>query len=284
MWAIMYNSRMMNRTLFCALLAVLAGLGMSCRRGAEDVVARVGNVTITQAEFREKLAEVSPDYQNYVVTPYGRRQFLQVLIREKLILEAAQAEGVPSLPEFKDRMDRLRKEEEEKLAEARDYLLARLWLDQLRDRGVISVTDEEVKDYHRKHPTELSASHILLATSEDAEEVLGKVRAGANFAAQAKEHSLDADTAHQGGRMRPALYGEVIPELEVLFSMKPGELGGPVKSTFGYHVLWKEKEAPVPFEPVADRLRLVVEKEKLDKHLKSLQASFRVEVLDAQFK
>ncbi|HBL17595.1 MAG TPA: hypothetical protein DD417_12825 [Elusimicrobia bacterium] len=280
----MYNRRMMNRGLFLALLAVLAGLGMSCRRGAEDIVARVGNVTITQVEFREKLAEVSPDYQSYVLTPYGRRQFLQVLIREKLILEAAQAEGVPSLPEFKDRMDRLRKEEEEKLAEARDYLLARLWLDQLRDRGVISVTDEEIKDYHRKHPIELSASHILLATSEDAEEVLGKVRSGGSFAALAKAHSLDADTAHQGGRMRPALYGEVIPELEVLFSMKLGELGGPVKSTFGYHVLWKEKEAPVPFEPVADRLRLVVEKEKLDKHLKSLQASFRVEVLDAQFK
>jgi len=260
-------------------------LSVSCRRAEdEDVVAQVGRSAITQEEFQNKLSEVSPDYQNYVVTPHGRRQFLQVLIREKLILEAAKNDGVASSQEFQDRMERLKKEEEEKLREAREYLLARLWLDHLRDKGVIGVSDEELKDFHKKNHKEVVARHILLATAEKAETVLNRIRSGTSFAAMAKQHSLDTDTAVRGGSMRPAMMGEVIPELEVLFKMQVKELGGPVRSAFGYHVLLKESQRNIPFDEAVDRMRLIIEKRKLDAHLKSLKDKYHVEVLDAQFK
>ncbi|MFH1726366.1 MAG: peptidylprolyl isomerase [Elusimicrobiota bacterium] len=256
---------------------------LSCRRfETDEVVARVGKSAITQSEFRRKLEEVAPGYQDYVLTPHGRRQFLDVLIREKLIIEAARADGVDGSPEFKDRMIQLRKEEEEKIREARDYLLARLWLDRLREKGVIGVTDDEVRDFHRRHDGEVVARHILLATAAEAEAVLKRIRLGASFAQEAKMRSLDADTAGQGGRMSPALYGEILPDLGVLFKMGVGELGGPVRSTFGYHVLLKEGARKVPLHSSKDRIRSILEKQKLDRHLQSLQASYRVEVVDAQ--
>ncbi|MDE2292268.1 MAG: peptidylprolyl isomerase, partial [Elusimicrobia bacterium] len=236
----------MSRFLWAALLLLPA----ACRRSpdASEVVARVGQSVITQSEFREKLAEVTPAYQDYVTTPDGRRQFLDVLIREKLILEAAKRDGVAQSPEFRSQMEQARKDEEAKLAAARDYMLTQLWLKSLRDKGVIAVTDDEVRDYYKKNPVEVRARHILLATPEQAEAVIAKIRGGASFSEMAKKESLDGETAAEGGRMRPALLGETLPELEVLFKMRVGELAGPVRSKFGYHVLLKDGEDRPPLD------------------------------------
>ncbi|MEE8424894.1 MAG: peptidylprolyl isomerase [Elusimicrobiota bacterium] len=270
---------------FSLILLFFAALS-ACAKTEESVVAHVGNAVITESEFRRKLAEVAPDYQNYVMTPHGRRQFLDVLIREKMILQAARGDGVGASPEFKDRMRSLRKDEARKLAEARDYLLTRLWLDRLREKGVLKVTDEDVRAFHRKHPKEVQVRHILLPTAEEAESVLKRLRreGKSSFAAIAKKSSLDADTAAAGGQMRPQLFGEIIPELEVVYKMRVGELGGPVRSNFGYHILLKEKERRTRLSKVRERIREIIEKQRLDEHLKSLQASFPVEVVDAQFK
>jgi peptidyl-prolyl cis-trans isomerase C len=267
-----------------ALFVILSLLSSACAKKQEDIVARVGKAVISESEFREKLGEVSPDYHNYVLTPYGRRQFLDVLVREKLILQASRAAGIAGSPKFKDRMRKLRQEEERKLAEARDYLLTNLWLDKLREDGTLKATSADVADYHRKHPKEIRARHILLPTAEEAESVLKQIRSGKKFATLAKKHSLDADTAVEGGRMQPAIYGEIIPELEDLYRMRVGEVAGPIRSKFGYHILLKESEKRLSLKSVRDRVQTILEKKKLDEHLQSLQARYPVEVLDAQFR
>lgn len=265
------------------VLPLLAGLGVACKE-RDPIVARVGRLEITEMEFRNKLGDVAPDYQNYVLTPNGRRQFLDVLIREKLILAAANDSAVHRSPEFKSEWTRLKADEELKLAHARDYLMIKFWREDLRRKGVLRVSDEEVRDRHGRYPNEVQVRHILLGNPEDAEAALKQLRAGGNFAALAKS-SLDADTAANGGRMRPALYGEVLPELEdVVFRGRVGELVGPIRSKFGYHVLRKESEKPVRLEEAQERLRMILEKQKLDQHLQSLQARFPVEVVDVQFK
>jgi len=271
----------MERKLF--FLFIIAFLS-ACSRSQEAVVARVGKAVITESEFQRKLVEVAPNYQNYVLTPLGRKQFLEVLIREKLILQASHMDGVAASPEFKDRIQTLRREEERKLAEARDYLLTRLWMEKLRKRGILKVTEEDIADYFKKHPVEVRARHILLPTAEEAETVVKRIRAGASFAVLAAKESLDADTAEDGGKMRPALFGEIVPELEVVFKMQVGELGGPVRSNLGYHVILKESQMRPALERVKDRIRNILEKKKLDEHLKSVQSSIPVEVVDAQFK
>lgn len=267
-----------------ALLLLLALLA-ACGRSREDVVAKVGPMTITQAEFSRKLGEVAQGYQNYVVTPSGRRQFLDVLIREKMVLAAAQASGVESSADFRAEMERLRAEQEERLKAGREYLLTRLWLDDLRRNGVLTVGEEEVRDYHRRHPSQVEVRHILLGTSAEAEAAAKRARGGASFAALAKELSLDGETAGDGGRMAPSLFGEIIPDLEdVVFRMRVGEIGGPIKSKFGYHVLRKDAEKKVTFEEARDRIARLLEKQKLDRYLQSIQEKFPVEVVDEQFK
>ncbi len=270
-------------TLIVLFFSILIAAGGCRRLDTEEIVARVGNSTISQTEFRRKIEEVSTEYQGYVLTPQGRRQFLDVLIREKLILEAARADGVERQPEFQDEMNRLRREEEAKIRDAHDHLLAKIWVDRLKSKGVLVVRDDELVDYHRRNPNEVVARHILLATAQEAETVLKSARRGTPFAVLAKKKSLDADTAIRGGRMAPALRGEIIPELEVLFKMSLGEVAGPLRSSFGYHIILKEKQVKTKFSDVKDRVLGIVEKNKLDAHLQSLQARHRVEVIDAQF-
>ncbi|MFA5138086.1 MAG: peptidylprolyl isomerase [Elusimicrobiota bacterium] len=272
------------RKLLPLAVALCAACWAGCEKAEEGVIARVGGSAITETEFHRRLAEVAPAYQNYVMTPHGRKQFLDILVREKLILQASRRDGVDAMPEFKERMRQAREEAEERLAQARDYHLVRLWFERLRKSGVLKVLEAEIAEFHKKHPEEVVARHILLATPEEAETVLRQAREKGGFAALAKKHSLDADTASEGGKMNPTLRGEIIPELEVVFDMRVGEIGGPVRSKFGYHVLMKESERKVPLADVAERIRNVLEKQKLDKHLQARQASIPVEVIDAQFR
>lgn len=281
MWAIWYYCDVRNRFLIFAVAA--SALISGCRR--QPIVAKVGSLRITQSEFQRAIAEVAPSYQNYVLTPNGRRQFLDILIREKIILAAAGASDVPRSPDYRAQSAQLKQDADEQLRAGREDLLKRLWLDDLRGKGVIKVSDDDAHDYWRRHPVEVEMRHILVATPAEAEQLAKKVRSGASFAQLAKEHSLDAATAANGGKMPPAILGEIIPELEdIAFRMRDGEVGGPIKSKFGYHVLKKDGEKKVKFEDVEDRIKGVIEKQKLDKYLQSIQDKFPVEVVDEQFK
>lgn len=268
------------------LILILAALSAACRGEKDPTLARVGKLKITQSEFQRKLGEVSQGYQDYVLSPSGRRQFLDVLIREKLVLAAAQQSEVPRSVEFRAQLEKLRREEEDRVREGGDYLLTSMWIEDLRRRGALKVEESEVRDYFAKHALEVDMRHVLLASPEAAAVVAGRLRSGANFAKVAKEESLDAATASDGGKLPTSLYGEVIPELEeVVFRMRVGEIGGPLKSKFGYHVLRKDGEKKVSFENGRSRVARLLEKQKLDAHLQSIQNKFPVEVIeDEQFR
>lgn len=260
----------------------------SCRGSERDpVLARVGKLKITQSEFQRKLGEVSQGYQDYVLTPSGRRQFLDVLIREKLVLAAAQSSEVTRTAEYKKSVAQLRRDEAERVRDGTEALLTTLWIEELRRKGELKVPDEEVVSYIDKYPSEIELRHVLLSSPDKAEEVAKRLRGGANFAKVAEKESLDAATAVQGGRFPPLLYGEVIPELEELvFRMRQGEIGGPLKSKFGYHVVKKDAERRLKADEPETRQRVarLLEKQKLDRYLRQVQERFPVEVVDDQFK
>ncbi len=267
------------------LLLIAPFLLAACGGEKDPVIARVGKLKITQSEFQRKLGEVSQGYQDYVLSPSGRRQFLDVLIREKLVLAAAQQSDVPRSGEFRAQLEKLRKEEEERVREGGDYLLTSMWIDDLRRRGALKIDESDVREYLANHPVEVEMRHVLLATPEAAADVAKSLRAGANFAKVAKERSLDAATAGDGGRLQSSLYGEVIPELEeVVFRMRVGEIGGPLKSKFGYHVMRKDAERRLTIEEARTRIARLLEKQKLDAYLQSVQSKFPVEVVDEQFR
>ncbi len=112
---------------------------------------------------------------------------------------------------------------------------------------------EEVKDRFES-PERRRASHVLIATGDgvddaaalaEAESVAASARAGEDFASLAREHSDDPGSAQQGGDLGWATRGMFVgPFEEALFAMQPGEIAGPVKTQFGYHVIRLEEVDP----------------------------------------
>jgi peptidyl-prolyl cis-trans isomerase D len=117
----------------------------------------------------------------------------------------------------------------------------------------VSVDEKALRDYFEtvkdrfESPERRRGRHILI-TAEDgldeaaaekkAAELTAQVNGGANFEELAKKNSKDSGSAQQGGDLGFAQRGMFVgPFEDALFSMKPGEIRGPIKTQFGYHVL-----------------------------------------------
>jgi len=82
-----------------------------------------------------------------------------------------------------------------------------------------------------------SARHILVATEEACEKLKQDIQAGADFAETARKHST-CPSARRGGELGEFGPGQMVKEFDtVVFSGPVGEVQGPVKTQFGYHLV-----------------------------------------------
>lgn len=112
-------------------------------------------------------------------------------------------------------------------------------------------------------PAEVNASHILIPVEqgkegEDEKKKIEQVRKrvnARNFADVAKKES-QGPSAPKGGDLGWFAQGSMVPEFEeVAFSLKPGQISKPVKTNFGWHIIYvKDKKTAVnkPFEQVKE--------------------------------
>ncbi len=138
-----------------------------------------------------------------------------------------------------------------KIPEKRKIKYALIDLQTIRQRTTVSAQDVQryYEDNQQQYstPEQVRASHILLKTEgkddaavkKQAEDVLAKVKGGADFAALAGKISEDEGSAAQGGELKPfAKDGSMVKEFEdAAFALKPGETSDLVKSQFGYHII-----------------------------------------------
>lgn len=137
------------------------------------------------------------------------------------------------------------------------------WIGEHLDEVKKKYEDESYryKDVERQVRT----SHILVKVDPDAreeqeaekkalaDELLAKVKSGADFARLAREHSDDTESARLGGDIGYKPRGHLVEEYEdVAFGLEEGEIAGPVKTQFGYHVIRCDgfREGDIPFEDV----------------------------------
>jgi len=128
-----------------------------------------------------------------------------------------------------------------------------LTIDQEGLRQKATVTGQQIERAYNDNiqqystPEQVRASHILLKTQgkddaavkKQAEDLLAKIKAGADFAELAKKSSEDEGSAKKGGDLDYFPRGQMVAEFDqAAFSMKPGELSdAPVKTQFGYHII-----------------------------------------------
>ena len=88
-----------------------------------------------------------------------------------------------------------------------------------------------------------SARHILVKTEQACEDLKKKIEGGVDFADVAKEHS-DCPSGKQGGDLGEFSPGQMVREFDdVVFTADLGQVHGPVRTQFGYHLIEITKRA-----------------------------------------
>lgn len=81
------------------------------------------------------------------------------------------------------------------------------------------------------------ARHILVSSQEECDKLKEQIENGTDFAEVAKEHS-QCPSGQQGGDLGEFSPGQMVREFDqVVFSEEVGEVHGPVKTDFGYHLI-----------------------------------------------
>ena len=129
----------------------------------------------------------------------------------------------------------------------------------------ITVTEEALQTYYEENQyrylqdEQREASHILFTFGDDeaaaeaeANEVLGRVRAGESFADLAAEFSDDAGTAQSGGSFGALTRTQFPGELGApIFALGEGEVDGPIRTDFGFHIVKLDRVLPQGSLPLA---------------------------------
>ena len=146
-------------------------------------------------------------------------------------------------------------ENKEKYRISQRIKIVHLTLDPSDFLDKVTIEEKEISDFYElnqerfKDPKEIKARHILFKVSSDASKseeteakekalaILQKARDGEDFSALARKHSQDP-AASEGGDLGYFERGKMVkPFEELAFTLKPGEIGGPVRTRFGWHII-----------------------------------------------
>jgi peptidyl-prolyl cis-trans isomerase D len=160
-----------------------------------------------------------------------------------------------------------------------------------------TVSDEDLHAAYDKNkskyvePERRKAAHILIADQKDdaaalklAQQVLAEAKAGKDFGQLAKQYSKDPGSADKGGELDPATRDDLEkPFADALFSMKPGEITGPVKTQYGYHIIKLEEIEPGKvrtFEEARPELEAELKRNKAGDRFGEIQEQLQTKLQD----
>lgn len=251
------------RSLFSTALMGLACVAAPWSARAETPLAQIAGQGVIDAQDVMNEAEriPAPLRQGALARTEHLKQMVDTIATRRLLAAAAEAAGL-------DKDDRV----QAALRRAREQALMEAMLARIDEQN--APTDAALEKYAEtvyrsepqrfRVPEQVRVAHILIrgndeAASARAEALLAQLKDGADFAALAREHSEDPATASKGGDLGFFARGRMVAPFEdAAFALyTPGELAGPVKTQFGFHLLRLEArraEGVRPFEEVREAL------------------------------
>ena len=230
-----------------------------------DVLATVGNQKITREMLDNIIATIPEENRVPFLTPDGRKKILDEVVNFELFAQAAKDAGIDKEPAIETR---LKYEQAQYLA--REYF-------RRAQAKQAPISEEDLKNYYKTHineftpPEEIQARHILVKTEAEANKILAELKKGADFAELAKKKSIDP-AAQKGGKLELMDGKDWLPRgsfeksfENVLFKIPKGEIGGPVKSQFGWHILKvddRRQPEPPNFVQVRNLIKIRLENER----------------------
>ena len=251
----------------------------------DPLVAKVNGMEIHQSDLaiaEEEAGQIPP------MSPEAKQDYLVQFTADMLLMaKAAEDKKLGDAPEFKRR-----------LAFDRNKLLMEMQLqvtakDSLTDAAMHKVYDEAVKQMAPEQ--EVHARHILIraapgdetagkAAEDKIKAIIVRLKNGEDFVKLATELTEDPSGKANGGDLGYFTKEQMVPEFsDVAFKLEKGQISGPVKTQFGWHVIKVEdkRTKPVPkFEEVKAQIEQFVTRKAQAEMVQKLRANAKIERLD----
>ncbi len=224
---------MRNSNGLSVALLVVFSLGLSTVPHANAVdIATVNGKAITDSDLISALAGMNEGQrQSFLRDPANRREVVQGLIDQELVISEGEKAKLDQEPEYKKALAQFRKQ----------YLAARMMERSLAGK----MTEAGARKWYDAHKAEYStdrvmAQHILLSSEAEARDLLVKVNAnGADFMELAEKFSKDPSAKNNRGDVGAITRESPLdPSFKsAAFNTSVGSVTGPVRTAFGYHII-----------------------------------------------
>jgi len=238
------------------------------------VVGKVNGTDIHYADVEAAMATLPKQYRDLPEETLFP-SVLQQLIDGKLMAAAAHKSGLDKDPAFLKHLE-----------DVKDRALQEAYITKNIDA---EVTDANVKTAYdelvAKMPPqeEVHARHILVKTEAEAKAIKKQLDGGADFAKLADEKSSDG-AAKNGGDLGFFTKDQMVAEFSTAaFALKKGEISGPVKSSFGWHIIKLEERRTVsapPLDQVAEEIRSKLASAAFQKTVEGLRKDAKIETFN----
>ena len=262
---------------FLSALTISAAMAMPlaafAEPDAETVVARVNGQDITIGHMIIARATLPQQYQQLPANVLYNA-ILDQLIQQSA-LEQAQTGEMP-------RHIKLSLENERRALIAAEEV-ERVMANAIQEGDVQAAYDAQYADGFGGD--EFNASHILVASQEEADTIKADLDGGADFAETAKEKST-GPSGPNGGSLGWFGLGAMVPEFETaVVALEAGQVSEPVQTQFGWHVIKlneKRKAAAPAFEEVQGTIARELREKAVENRVEELVSNADVERLEVE--
>jgi peptidyl-prolyl cis-trans isomerase C len=236
-------------------------------------VATVNGSAISRSEYDLFVKDLLQGKQQEL-TADQKNQVLDDLINMQLLADQAEKDGLQNDPD----------------TVAQLHLLHMRALADAESQKFIKALQPSDADLHAEYETavaamdknEYKARHILVASKEDGEQIIKKLKGGAKFEDLAKAQSTDTGSKNSGGELGWFTTSRMVkPFADAVVALKKGEITPePVQTQFGWHVIQLEdtrEKTPPPFDQVKAQLANQVIRKKLQAYVADLKKNAKIE-------
>jgi len=254
---------------------LLSALLLTSSMASAQTLATVNGKAITDADVNTELMSATQGRVNQIPADrleMFKKQVLQQLISKEIIFDDAKKSGILKSPEYKEEYNKL-------LTRMKKELAIQVWQKKLADS--IKISNKELRDYYNKNKDEFKekasvhARHILVKTKAEAEKIIAELKGlhgqklKEKFIELAKKDSTGPSGAN-GGDLGYFTQGQMVPAFnDKVFSMKKGSITlTPVKTQFGYHVIYLEDKKPAMTKTFDEVKTFIEQRLKMEKFKK----------------
>ena len=240
----------------------------------DPILARIGGRYVHLSEIEASARAEGFLRPDETLTPEAafRRELVEAYVEQRLLANAALDEGFQRDPGVS-----------RKVNAARDRVLASAFMNARLDEAV---TDDAVRRFYDSQAgvtalgDEVRARHIVVASEEEAQEIVALLEGGADFGGLARERSIDRATAPLRGEIGWFTRAMMTPAFSrAAFAAEPGSLAPPFETEFGWHILEvtdRRSTSSVPFADVRDKVETFIRMRTIETTLRDLEEASQV--------